>query len=72
MVPKQALINVLDGYEDAVHAEYGDSALLVTEVPLGPRGAPFTRFGGVPFQWLTYAATLLMLGAMVTSRRRTV
>ena len=56
----------------AVHAEYGDSALLVTEVPLGPRGAPFTRFGGVPFQWLTYAATLLMLGAMVTSRRRTV
>lgn len=56
----------------AVHTERGDRALLVTDVPLGPRGAPFTRFGGVPFQWLTYAATLLLIGAMAMSwwRRR--
>ena len=58
----------------AVHAEYGASALLVTDVPLGPRGAPFTRFGGTPFQWLLYAATVVMVGAMVraavTERRR--
>jgi apolipoprotein N-acyltransferase len=53
----------------AGHAERGDQALLVADVPLGPRGAPFTRFGGVPFQWLTYAATLLLIGAMEVSWR---
>jgi len=52
------------------HTERGGQALLVADVPLGPRGALFTRFGGVPFQWLTYAATLVMLAAMVLSRRR--
>ena len=52
------------------HTERGGQALLVADVPLGPRGAPFTRFGGAPFQWLAYAATLLMIGAMVLSRRR--
>lgn len=52
------------------HAERGGQALLVADLPLGPRGAPFTRFGGTPFQWLTYAATLVMLAAMVLSRRR--
>jgi len=52
------------------HAERGGQALLVADLPLGPRGAPFTRFGGAPFQWLTYAATLVMLAAMVLSRRR--
>ena len=29
----------------AVHAEHGGAALLVTDVPMGPRGAPFTRLG---------------------------
>ena len=53
----------------AVHTESGGPALLVADVPLGPRGAPFTRFGGMPFQWLVYAATLAMIGAMVVSKR---
>jgi apolipoprotein N-acyltransferase len=53
----------------AVHDERGGKALLVTDVPLGPRGAPFTRFGGVPFQWLTYGALLLLIGAMEVSWR---
>lgn len=53
----------------AAHTERGETALLVADVPLGPRGAPFTGIGGVPFQWLTYAATLVMVGAMVLSRR---
>jgi len=52
-----------------VHTERGDQALLVADVPLGPRGAPFTRFGGVPFQWLTYAAMLFLIGAMEVSWR---
>ena len=51
----------------AVHDERGGQALLVADVPLGPRGAPFTRFGGVPFQWLTYGALLLLIGAMEVS-----
>ena len=54
----------------AVHTERGAQALLVTDVPLGPRGAPFTRFGGLPFQVLAYAATLLVVGAMEVSGRR--
>ena len=53
----------------AVHTERGDQALLVADVSLGPRGAPFTRFGGVPFQWLTYAAMLVLIGAMEVSWR---
>ncbi len=53
----------------AVHDERGGQALLVADVPLGPRGAPFTRFGGVPFQWLTYGALLLLIGAMEVSWR---
>lgn len=52
-----------------VHAERGGSARLVADVPLGPRGAPFTRFGGVPFQWLIYVTTLLLIGAMEVSWR---
>ena len=56
----------------AVHTERGDTALLVADVPLGPRGAPFTRLGGAPFQWLTYLTTaLMMLAIMVLSRRVT-
>lgn len=57
----------------ALDAERGGRALLVADVPLGPLGAPFTRYGGAPFQWLVYAATALMASAMVTSwwRRRT-
>lgn len=53
----------------AAHSERGEKALLVADVPLGPRGAPFTRFGGVPFQWLTYAAMLALIGAMEVSWR---
>ncbi len=52
----------------AVHAERGGPALLVADVPLGPRGAPFTRFGGAPFRWSEWAVTLLMLGAMVVAK----
>ncbi len=52
-----------------VHDERGGRALLVADVPFGPRGAPFTRFGGVPFQWLTYGALLLLIGAMGVSGR---
>ena len=54
----------------AVHTERGAQVLLVADVPLGPRGAPFTRYGGVPFQWLTYVAALLLVGAMAVSWRR--
>ena len=53
----------------AEHTERGGQALLVADVPMGPRGAPFTRFGGVGFQWLIYAATLLLIGAMEVSWR---
>lgn len=53
----------------AVHAELGGTALLVADVPVGPRGAFFTRYGGAPFQWLAYAATLGMIGAMVAAWR---
>jgi apolipoprotein N-acyltransferase len=53
----------------AVHSERGGQALLVADVQLGPRGAPFTRFGGVPFQWLTYIAALLLVGAIEVSWR---
>jgi len=42
----------------------------VADVPLGPRGAPFTRYGGAPFQWLTYALTTVMAGVMFVSWRR--
>lgn len=53
------------------HAERGGQACW-SPISTGttPEGAPFTRFGGAPFQWLTYAATLVMLAAMVLSRRR--
>lgn len=54
----------------AAHDERGGQALLMADVPLGPRGAPFTRFGGVPFQWLTYIAALVLIGAMQVSWRR--
>jgi apolipoprotein N-acyltransferase len=54
----------------AVHTERGGQALLVTDVPPGPRGAPFTRFGGLPFQVLVYVATLFLVGAMEISGRR--
>ncbi|BAX94954.1 carbon-nitrogen hydrolase family protein [Mycobacterium shigaense] len=54
----------------AVHDERGGRALLVADIPLGPRGAPFTRYGGAPFQWLEYAATVVMLGVVVVSWRR--
>ena len=37
VVPKQALINVLDGYEDALHAEYGTATL--RRLGLASRGA---------------------------------
>ncbi len=54
----------------AVHAERGDSALLVTDVPMGPGGAPFTLFGGTPFRWLEWIATLVMLEALITTKIR--
>jgi apolipoprotein N-acyltransferase len=54
----------------AVHAERGGQALLVADVPLGPRGAPFMQYGSTPFQWLEYAATLVMIGVMAASWRR--
>ena len=54
----------------AVHAEHGGAALLVTDVPMGPRGAPFTRLGGAPFRWLEWIATLVMLGAMIVTKIR--
>jgi uncharacterized protein YdiU (UPF0061 family) len=37
VVPKQALINVLDGYEDALHTEFGTATL--RRLGLAPRGA---------------------------------
>lgn len=53
----------------AMHAERGGQALLVADVPLGPLNAPFTQYGNTPFQWLVYAATLVMIGCMATSWR---
>ena len=55
---------------DNIHTQLGGQALLVADVPLGPRGAPFTRYGGVPFQWAAYALTAVMGGAMLVSWRR--
>jgi apolipoprotein N-acyltransferase len=55
---------------DNIGTPLGGQALLVADVPLGPRGAPFTRYGGVPFQWLTYAVTTVMIGVMFISWRR--
>ena len=55
---------------DNIRTQLGGQALLVADVPLGPRGAPFTRYGGAPFQWLAYALTLVMAGVMVASWRR--
>jgi apolipoprotein N-acyltransferase len=55
---------------DNIHTQLGGQALLVADVPLGPRGAPFTRYGGLPFQWLAYALTAVMVGVMVASWRR--
>jgi apolipoprotein N-acyltransferase len=54
----------------AVHAERGGSALLVADVPMGPGGAPFTKFGGAPFRWLGWVVTLAMLGVMVLKKVR--
>lgn len=56
----------------AIHSERGGQALLVSDVPLGPLNAPFTLYGNTPFQWLVYSATLVMIGAAVTSWRRRV
>jgi apolipoprotein N-acyltransferase len=56
---------------DNIHTQLGGRALLVADVPLGPRGAPFTRYGGLPFQWAAYALTAVMGGAMFLSWRRT-
>ena len=55
---------------DNIHTQLGGRALLVADVPLGPRGAPFTRYGGMPFQWAAYALTAVMGGAMFLSWRR--
>lgn len=54
-----------------IRTELGDQALLVADIPFGPGGAPFTRYGGAPFQWACYLATLAMMAAMVMARRRT-
>ena len=54
----------------AVRDERGGPALLVAEVPLGPLDAPFTQYGNTPFQWLVYAATLIMVGTLATSWHR--
>ena len=48
----------------------GDSALLVADIPMGPRGAPFTKYGGAPFRVLEWAVTLLMLGVLVVKKVR--
>ncbi len=48
----------------------GGSALLVEDVPLGPANASFTLYGGTPFQWLVYAAVIVMAGTMFRSWRR--
>jgi apolipoprotein N-acyltransferase len=53
-----------------IHTEFGGQAVLVADVPLGPRGAPFTRYGGAPFQWFAYALTVVMAGVMFASWRR--
>ncbi|MGB0877196.1 MAG: nitrilase-related carbon-nitrogen hydrolase [Mycobacterium sp.] len=56
----------------AIPSERGGQALLVGDVPLGPVNAPFTLYGNTPFQWLVYAATLVMIGAAASSWRRRV
>lgn len=53
-----------------VETERGGEALLVADVPMGPGGAPFTRTGGLPFQWLAYTATAVMIGSAAVARRR--
>jgi len=53
-----------------IKSEYGGEALLVADVPMGPGGAPFTRHGGVPFQWLVYSATIVMLVFVLMAWRR--
>lgn len=53
-----------------IKTELGGEALLVADVPMGPGGAVFTKFGGYPFQWLAYLATAVMIGSMVVAWRR--
>lgn len=54
-----------------VKSELGGEALLVADVPVGPGNTLFTRFGGVPFQWLTYAVTAAMfICAFIAWRRQ--
>ena len=53
-----------------IATERGGSALLVEDVPLGPANASFTLYGGTPFQWLVYAAIIVMAGTMFRSWRR--
>jgi apolipoprotein N-acyltransferase len=52
-----------------VATENGGSALLVEDVPLGPANASFTLYGGTPFEWLIYAALIVMAGAMLRAWR---
>lgn len=47
-----------------VRSEEGGQALIVADVPMGPGGAPFTTFGGVPFQLLVYSLTSVMVVRM--------
>jgi uncharacterized protein YdiU (UPF0061 family) len=69
VVPKQALINVLDGYEDAMHAEY--AAATLRRLGLAPRGveadaalarafAQFLEASQIPFEqaWFDWHAGL--------------
>lgn len=53
-----------------VRSEEGGQALVVADVPVGPGGAPFTRYGGFPFQWSIYCAAAVMFVVMFVSWRR--
>lgn len=53
-----------------IRSDEGAQALVVADVPMGPGGAPFTKFGGVPFQWLVYAMTAAMAATMLTAWRQ--
>lgn len=53
-----------------VRSEEGGEALIVADVPMGPGGAPFTKVGGYPFQWLVYAMTSAMVIMMARTWRR--
>lgn len=54
-----------------VREDWGGSAVEVVSLPLGPGGAPFTRYGNAPVTLLSgLAFAVLSIAMIVVARRR--